>query len=393
MMKRGAKEKFFSLRTALAILFFFAACLPISIKKYLNITSFIDVVNCIGLAYSFLLEIEGKYYCKKKWLILHGFLIWMIVSSVLAGSSLYSAIKNVCPLFIASVMAIHLLQKNFRKGILTISVIFSGMVLANLLTFFMGGLYQANAYNKAYFMGIRVNISDILIFAVAISLIGANQGKRIHKIICAVCILSGVLFAVLEWVSTALATMGIFALVCLLIKMTYKWPKQKRIIRIGGILLIIGIVSFTFNPNVQRYSWLIEDILGESLTLDGRTDIWESCINQIKGMNWIYGHGFDHGYTFAISNGAYVTHPHNQYLAILFNFGLIGLLMYCRMLMNQFTAFIRTGNKAMRMLSVSCTVASIVMGISMTYFSKPYWLVWHIICISIPLNDELEIVR
>lgn len=384
-------KKSVSLRDTLAVLFFIMACLPIPIKKYLNIYSFVNAVNYVGFLYSLFLEFEGKYYGKKRWLTLHGFLVWMIISTVMAGGSLFSAIQNVLPMFITSVTAIHLLQKNFYKGIHVISVIFSGMVVANLFTFFIGGLYQANAYNMAYFMGIRVNISDILIFAVAISLISANQGKRIHKIICAMCLLSGVLFAVLEWVSTALATLGVFALVYLLIKMNCKWPEQKRIIRIGGVLLVAGIVLFTFNPNVQRYSWLIEDILGESLTLDGRTDIWESCISQIKGMTWIYGHGFDHGYTFAISNGAYVTHPHNQYLAILFNFGLIGLFMYCRMLMNQFVPFIRTGNGKIQMFSVSCIIASIVMGVSMTYFGKPYWLVWYIVCASIPLNEELKI--
>ncbi len=380
-------KKSVSSRYVLAVVFFITACLPISIKKYLDIVSLVNIVNCAGLFYSLLLEIEGRYYCKKKWLILHGFLIWVTIVSIIAGEGLVSVIQNVYTLYIASIMAIYLLQKNYNKSIYIISVIFSGMVFMNLLTFFMGGLYQVNIYNMAYFMGIRVNISDILVFAISISLISSIRGKRIHKIICIVCILSGVVFSVLEWVSTALVTMCVFALVCFIIKMTYKWPKQKKVIRIGSILLVIVVVSFSFNPDVQSYSWLVEDILGESLTLDGRTDIWESCISQIKGLTWIYGHGIAHEYTFAISNGAYVSHPHNQYLAMLFNFGIIGLLMYCKMLMEQLVSVSHVENSKIRMFSISCIIASIIMGITMTYYGKPYWIVWYVVCLSIPWKE------
>lgn len=365
--------------------------LPITFINYLNLTSVINLLKYIGLGYAIIISIRLGIYEEKKWLPIHLWFVWVLVTTVIGSQALYSTISAFYPLYTAFVMTVYLSRVYKKKAICAIGVTFSCMLVYNLIIMFNGGLYRESIYNLVYFFGIRVNINDVWPFAMAIMLLAAHFGRKKDWLFCVLGLATGFTFVLFQWVSTAIVVTAIFALFYFYIVASVKWESKRKQIRMVVIILLIWIIWFAINPNVQQFSWLIEDILGESLTLDGRTDIWNSCLSQIKGIRWIIGHGYGHNYVFAIENGGAVTHPHNQYLAILFNFGIIGLVIYARLIFDQVKSFMAERNDKVVAIMGACILAMLVMGIGATFFNKVYWIVWYAICMTIGESQAREI--
>ena len=60
----------------------------------------------------------------------------------------------------------------------------------------------------------------------------------------------------------------------------------------------------------------------------------ESVLSQIKGNEWILGHGTGSEKSFAI-NRMFTSATHSQYLYVLYDSGLIGLGLFLRMIFGQ----------------------------------------------------------
>ena len=95
-------------------------------------------------------------------------------------------------------------------------------------------------------------------------------------------------------------------------------------------VIILNILIFEFQ--IQTYfSWLIVDILGEDITLNSRTSIWDSVILQIE-QSPFRGYGVGHDYQFKFrelfSSSLYVKSTHNQFLNILYESGVIGFAIF-----------------------------------------------------------------
>lgn len=364
--------------------------LPSEFVGFFSLGMPVKVICYCGLFYAVIYEIKEKLYFKENFMLIHLWFFWMGLATVLNTGSLHSAIQFIYPLLSVLVLTYFLSQSRPYDYIKYISLIFSVMLLANLITFFQGGLYDNDIYYKAYFFGIRVNISEILVFAYAISLISAYIGGRKERLICLVGIFSGVYFIIAEWVSTAILSSVIFAAIILISILTKSFPGQRKFIWFFGIVLMIAVGLFVLNPDVNRFSWVVEDMLGESLTMTGRTELWSSAIEQLDGIHWIIGNGFNHGIRFVTSNGFSATTAHSQYINILFNFGLIGIFIYIALYVSMLRKFMRIKDFFTRSVVIAVFFATIVMGISTTTYHTVYFYVWYVICMNLDENTQIK---
>lgn len=372
----------------LATICLIALCLPNEFVGFFSLGMPVKVICYCGLFFAFVYEIKSKLYLIEKFTLLHLWFLWMALATIINTGSIKSVFQNIYPLVCVYVLTYFLSQRSSQKYISHISLIFSIMLLCNFITLLQGGLYQ-DIYNKVYFFGIRVNISDILIFAYAIMLISAYLGKKKEKFICLIGILSGIYFIIAEWVSTAILSSVIFLVVILISLITKRFPGQKKFIRLFAVVFMVIIGMFVANPDVTRFSWIVEDILGESLTMTGRTELWVSAIEQLKGIHWIIGNGLNHGVKFVTSNGFSAYTAHSQYLNILFNFGLIGVGLYIALYLSMLKKFIRTKDSFFRAVIIALFISTLVMGISTTTYGSIYFYVWYVICMN--LDEEKKV--
>lgn len=369
-----------------------AFLLPNEFVGFFSLGTPVKVICYVGLFYAVIYEIKEKLYFREHFALIHLWFLWIVLSTVLNTGDIYSALQTVYPLAATVALTFFLSQSRPEGYIGSLSLIFSAMLLVNLVTFLQGGLFE-DVYNKTYFFGIRVNISDVLIFSFAVMLLSAYMGKMKEKVICLIGVVSGVYFIIGEWVSTAIFSSVIFLVVILLVMLTKSFPGQRKFIWIAGIVLMMAVGAFVLNPDVNRFSWIVEDMLGESLTMTGRTELWSSAVEQLDGIHWIIGNGLNHGMHFVTSNGFSATTAHSQYINILFNFGLVGIGLYVAIYVKMLRKFMRVKDNFFRAVIIAFFMSTIVMGISTTTYTSLHFYVWYVVCINLDESGQVKQIR
>ena len=260
------------------------------------------------------------------------------------------------------------------------------MAVMNIISFIQGG-YATTEWNVIYFIGIRVNINGMFLASTSISLLNAYLGKRSDKVICIIQIVLNLIFIVSEWVSTSILSALLFAGVLLFSWMIHRWPARGKVFRRIGIVLLFLILIFMINPDVSRFSWLIEGFLGESLTLDGRTVLWQHALSQLGGVDWLFGRGYGNDALFEIGNGFVATTAHSQYINILFRHGFVGLAFYAIILIQQIRNATTCENTVVQAIMMASFIATIAMNIVNSTYLEGYIYIWWIVCLLYLRND------
>ena len=213
-----------------------------------------------------------------------------------------------------------------RKPSVTVKCI--GMVgLMHLLINSLLGYRYDNGMNM-YWLGLRVRIATYSFPILAVLLIAvfyfkkSNKGNRFWILSTVVAFILSVQFFLKEQVATAIVSMVVFLIFflifCFAEKITDKFPMKAWLIEIG---INIGIVFFGIQ---SKFSWLIEGILGKSLTFTGRTTIWNSAFQQAS-KHFIFGSGIG---TAQVFNANGVVYEHNQLLNLYYSGGLVALILF-----------------------------------------------------------------
>ncbi|MBQ7976897.1 MAG: O-antigen ligase family protein, partial [Clostridia bacterium] len=118
---------------------------------------------------------------------------------------------------------------------------------------------------------------------------------------------------------TVLMAIGIYVL--------EKYPVVgEKIMKYGFLATFILCVLFIYNIVQEMFSFIIVDMLNESIELNGRTQIWEQVMNYIYKRPLI-GYGYSSGIRFDVWQ-EYNTSTHNFYLFLFFSSGLVGLGLF-----------------------------------------------------------------
>lgn len=248
--------------------------------------------------------------------------------------------------FVSFAAYLDIAMKNNPKAIycagLNILTLF--LVLNCLIIFiFPNGLYSTIYFDNNYLLGYDNQNINFILPTLVIVLLKHNYYKRCLPQILATYLLA--LITVIKiWSGMSLVvviSMSAFAIFFLKKK---KGSLTKKIIN-GRIinfqlLLLINVIAFVlivFSDATHLLSFIIVDVLGKSLTLSGRTIIWQRALMYIV-KNPIFGYGKESTEYRALKMGYRSTataglHAHNRFLETIYRGGVILTTIYGYMLL------------------------------------------------------------
>ncbi|MBQ7410038.1 MAG: O-antigen ligase family protein [Clostridia bacterium] len=218
-----------------------------------------------------------------------------------------------------------------------------------------------NEFWGLHFLGIRTRFTDYLFLLIFISMIRWDMDK--DKKFNIFCIIISLITMFKAWISTAIVGIIIVVLMYYFISKYFKKINP----RIFLTLAFIIVVSITFFRVQNLFSIFIEEVLHKSVSLTGRTEIWDLSYDYIDD-NLFFGHGYKNDGNFVYWRGEY-WQGHNQFIQILYEGGIVNLIIFVILLYSAIPK-IKEVNKEYRIM-ISFLFSYVVMMISEIYAYYP----------------------
>ena len=174
-------------------------------------------------------------------------------------------------------------------------------------------------------------------------------------------------------IATAIVGIAMFAAAFFVF---WKLKKLRKIwiIVVASLLLNVLVVNFRIT---DWFEWLISGILGKSMNLSGRTEIW-NIANDIVRKKLVFGYGMaDNG---GFVWWGYVNSPksywqaHNQWLQLLYDGGLVALVLFILMILYS-EKKLKEANGIVVSIHLACLLAFMVMMVAEIYSYTPYFYI------------------
>lgn len=169
------------------------------------------------------------------------------------------------------------------------------------------------------------------------------------------------------------------AIVALALSVIYYYRKDLlRWRNLGYLLFVVIAIGGLYYAGVL--DGLIMRFMSEDVqTGSGRTDIWEVGINTFFNKNSatiLFGAGEGQASSMAYMNGTYWS-PHNNYLSVLYEYGVIGVMFFCIWLCSMFLyAKKRESRALMIFIIVNCMTIVPFTYVAPIWFVIPVILIW-----------------
>lgn len=205
------------------------------------------------------------------------YLIPAIVYDNLTIRSLYLWFKDFYSTFLIILLLANFMQRDYRSAVKGVYRLLAILSVAHVALFYVTGIEL---------LGIRTRFADSTI--IALTLLGVlcfteHRGLQFFDL----AFLAASSFYVIEqWISTAVA---LFALM-LLAAIMCRFAIFSRLVHYAALLTGALVINFSLVVlRIQNlFKWLIVDILGEDLTMDGRTIIWDFAVKDMRGhIPWL----------------------------------------------------------------------------------------------------------
>ena len=151
------------------------------------------------------------------------------------------------------------------------------------------------------------------------------------------------------------------------------------------VAIIMAIIAYYVVTNIEKAMTLINSLpylklyvvkktlylIQANDTMSGRLELYVNAIKSINGIDWLFGIGFGkYGYSFS---GAY---PHNIFISVLLDFGLIGVLIFFILITKYFIVMFRCQDE--NKLNFMIVIFSLSIGVlmwSMDYMTSiPFYI-------------------
>lgn len=339
-------------------------CIPYNSNGYPLLTRLLRYISYGIFAWSVLVFRTKKMY-KLKWYVPFWILLILMVISTAANdiSAVKSCVECVIRLFAIVVLFEFMMQYNSKLTIIWNATIWTVLMLIEAISEVTDCFGYASTVNSSdlnnYLFGIRNEINQYVIYAFFFCFLAMYIGKMKEKVKLFIVLFSGIYFAVVQEVSTAISGIVVFFVVLLGSKLV----KKKVWWRIYLAVLAISIFLFIKLQNTAMFQVILVTWLHEDLTLNGRIILWPQALEQARGIHAIIGFGFSPKYTLRI--GSYVVnHPHNQFIQFIFNYGYPGLVLYLWMMWKSVKKILAVKDYKIRMISIATISATVCMCIS-----------------------------
>lgn len=196
---------------------------------------------------------------------------------------------------------------------------------------FPQGMYEA-VYKENYFLGFRTLQINILFPAIGFSMLYEQiKYGKLRWLTVIVLAFSITTFTLTK--STASLVCSIILLAILLV--VYNKPSFTRFFNFASAscvnaLLFVALVIFRVHEHLL---FLVQSILNKDISLNGRTNVWDGFLYHVQKSPF-FGYGLEYKETTVEkvsqwTGGLFtLNHAHNQYLNILYQTGIVGLLIF-----------------------------------------------------------------
>lgn len=261
-------------------------------------------------------------------------IILLPIFSILWSFAPPTTIKNSFTFFGSSLFGVYLATRyTLKEQVKLLALAFGVQILlsfvfAMALTKYgvMGGIHQGKwrgVFPHKNILGARMVISTIIFL-----LLGYN-GKNKRFLIWGGFALSFLLL--LRAASSSSLVNLLIMIVAFYIFQSFRWSYQIMIPSLIGIATIGEGLYFLLSSNAGA----LFNSLGKDATLTGRTDLWPLVIDKVWEQPWL-GYGFGGFWQGFNGESAYIwyaagwpaTHPHNGFLALCLDLGIVGLFIF-----------------------------------------------------------------
>ena len=309
--------------------------------------------------------------------------LWETFAIFYNGFGNLSTIVNASMIVGATLFTEYMISKAPLEYFGVLSLYTGVLVLINNISYFIDGFSQLTdaTGNIVYFWQTRNHLAS-LYFITLISSFIINGIKR-TKIFSYwnLFVLFNVLWGTIEFQS---ATLAVGIVVYLILYFLFK--KRTILYRpityyLGGLGLHVAIVIFRIQ---EVFSYIIENLLQRTLTMSGRTAIWDASFIYILRRPFM---GSGQSSVFSFSVAASEIPAHNQFLDIAIICGIPGLILFLILL---FIAFLQLKNYKESVIAriVCCSLLAYIV-MSITESPNPYQP-WFILLGLIPHIQDLD---
>lgn len=205
------------------------------------------------------------------------YLIPAIVYDNLTIRSLYLWFKDFYSTVLIVLLLANFMQRDYRAAVKGVYRLLAILSVAHVVLFYVTGIEL---------LGIRTRFADSTI--IALTLLGVlcfteHRGLQFFDLVF---LAVSSFYVVEQWISTAVA---LFALM-LLAAIMCRFAIFSRLVHYAALLTGALVINFSLVVlRIQNlFKWLIVDILGEDLTMDGRTIIWDFAVKDMRGhIPWL----------------------------------------------------------------------------------------------------------
>lgn len=362
---------FFIIFLYLALFFCFE---PKLFVKFLSL----NVLYIAGVTISFVCIIALYWKKKESFPVVLYFIIayrlcFFVQTLISAGDILMWGYMSIVLMTLC--LVIHYFIK--RNAFVTLDAIINVLAIILTVNLIIGFVYPKGVVDSIYFIGIRTRFTDLifpLLACVFIELFSKRDDiakwQQIIRIlrfitVIAVCIITLIKFKI------ATALLG-FAFAVVAFFIFWIMPKLRNI----WFVIVLGLLAnylVVFLNIAQYFEWLISDILGKSLSLSGRTEIWSLATDIVK-RKLLFGYGMaeDGGFVYWNYSGPYeYWQAHNQWLQLLYDGGLLLVAVFIALLGVMGKKLKYTDGKISAVL-LACIASFMVMMITEIYSYTPY---------------------
>lgn len=251
---------------------------------------------------------------------------WKCVVAFINSESINSYLKDVIIFMGVVITTAYFMERDFKDFLWSTSLLMDLLVCINFFSFLFipKGFGTDATGNIIYFWNTSKHIISLYIVAFTLNIFTSICVYKKNKIVYMLLNLLIIVDLLLEWPGTALIGMGLYLILILGLIFTKK--EKKAIFYNPWLYFFVGIsvnIAIVFFRVQDIFSYLIVDVLGKNLTFTGRVYIWDISLKLIK-EKWIIGYGSSDLITYK----GYSLMAHNQFLDILVQAGVVGLILF-----------------------------------------------------------------
>lgn len=349
---------------SLTCIFLAIFCIPRNYDAFPGICQILRIIEMPGLAWSLILFFKNKYY-KVRWYIPFYLLLVYMFICMRINDPIHTKDCNILiyRMFSVTVLSEYMFRLDRKRAVTSIGRIWAVMMFIevySLITGCFGYAKSTVSSNHNFFFGIRVEINEYIIYTFSFVCYAMYAGKSLDKFLAYVTMIGGLYFVFNQAVSTSVVGCFVFFMIILFGRVM----RSKRMWRNIIITAAIISVTFAFIQNTSAFDWLLSDILGEDLTMNGRTLLWSQAIGQMRGIHLLFGYGYSPDFTLKLTGTFVANHPHNQYLQMMYNYGIPGMILYLCMMFKMVKVITRIPNSNVRIIHIATLTATIFMCIT-----------------------------